>query len=83
MICALFSLTEDARQTVDTTSAGSSKMTVCSIYVVGYLWATGKWLLFDDDKVTETTEEEVLKLSGGGGGTSSVCLLHRLTQYYS
>lgn len=37
----------------------------------------GKWLLFDDDKLSFKTEEEILNLNGGGDWHMAYLLLYR------
>ncbi|GFH07321.1 ubiquitin carboxyl-terminal hydrolase [Haematococcus lacustris] len=46
-------------------------------YVSWVKQADGKWVLFDDDKLTLRTEDEILALSGGGDWHMAYLLLYR------
>jgi ubiquitin carboxyl-terminal hydrolase 14 len=39
--------------------------------------ADGKWILFDDDKLSIKTEEDILALSGGGDWHMAYVLLYK------
>lgn len=46
-------------------------------YIILLLIIIGRWLKFDDDKVSEVTEEDIKKLSGGGDWHCAYLLLYR------